>query len=199
MVVACLSLFVALGGTGYAASQLANRPGHPAASKKHKVKRGPRGRRGKEGPRGPAGLVGAAGATGTPGATGPAGPSAVRLDYDEPKTDNQLRVVGTIGELSIEAECIPTVKTTLWVYVKSTVAARINYFTSKAGHAEQALTANSKTFLFVFEPTTIGTTDGDAGQFTYRNENRVISVQMAMVANGPTQRCQVFGTAVPAT
>ena len=144
-------------------------------------------------------MDGAAGATGTPGATGPAGPSAVRLDYDEPKFDNQLRVVGTIDELSVEAECIPSVKTALWVYVKSTVGARITYFTSKAGLAEQALTANSKTFLFAFEPSTIGTTEGDAGQFTYRNDNRVISVQMAMVANDLTQRCQVFGTAVPAT
>ena len=150
-------------------------------------------------------MDGVAGATGTPGAPGPAGargpagPSAVRLDYDEPETDNQTRVVGTIDELSVEAKCTHIAKTALQVSVKSTVAAKITYFTSKAGLQEQTLTANSTTFLLSFEPSTPGTTEGDAGQFTYRNQNHVISVQMAMAANDLTERCQVFGTAVPAT
>ena len=68
MVVACLALFVAMGGTGYAATQFSTDPGKAAISKKHKVKRGPRGRRGPAGAQGPAGAAGAAGAKGATGA-----------------------------------------------------------------------------------------------------------------------------------
>jgi hypothetical protein len=66
MVVACIALFVAMGGTGYAATQLGNRDGNMASiSKKHKAKRGPRGKAGPAGPQGPAGPSGPAGAAGT--------------------------------------------------------------------------------------------------------------------------------------
>jgi hypothetical protein len=66
MVIACLALFVAMGGTGYAATQLVNSEGQATASKKHKAKRGPRGKKGKQG---------LTGATGPAGPTGPQGPS----------------------------------------------------------------------------------------------------------------------------
>jgi hypothetical protein len=59
MAVALIALFVALGGTGYAASQIA--PSHATA---HAAAKGPRG------PRGPRGFPGRAGAK---GARGPAG------------------------------------------------------------------------------------------------------------------------------
>lgn len=62
MVVAFIALFVALGGTGYAATQLVSK--EATASKKAKAKRGPRGPRGKRGPAGPAGPIGPAGAPG---------------------------------------------------------------------------------------------------------------------------------------
>jgi hypothetical protein len=72
MVIACLALFVAMGGTGYAAAQLASGEGEATASKKAKKgKRGPIGKQGPTGPTGPAGAKGATGATGP--ATGPAG------------------------------------------------------------------------------------------------------------------------------
>jgi hypothetical protein len=61
MVVACIALFVAMGGTGYAATQLASGKEEASSSK---VKRGPRGPRGK---RGPQGVQGAQGAQGAPG------------------------------------------------------------------------------------------------------------------------------------
>jgi hypothetical protein len=64
--VALLALFVALGGTGYAASQI-QRPGIPTARVAKAPNQGPRGFRG------PRGFKGATGATGQPGATGPAG------------------------------------------------------------------------------------------------------------------------------
>jgi len=69
MVVASVALFVAMGGTGYAATQLVEGKGTATASKK--AKHGPRGPKGATGPAGPAGL---AGPTGPAGATGPAGP-----------------------------------------------------------------------------------------------------------------------------
>jgi hypothetical protein len=61
-----IALFVALGGTGYAASQVGGGD-HATAAKKTKVKRGPRGLRG---PRGAQGKNGAQGVPGTNGANG---------------------------------------------------------------------------------------------------------------------------------
>ena len=72
MGVALLALFVALGGTGYAATTILHRSSASAA-KKAKVLRGPRGPRGPRGlagKTGPVGPMGAAGANGAPGAPG---------------------------------------------------------------------------------------------------------------------------------
>ena len=49
MVVALVALFVALGGTGWAATQSGSDTAHQAAKKKKTVKRGPRGLRGPQG------------------------------------------------------------------------------------------------------------------------------------------------------
>ena len=68
-VIACVALFVAMGGTGYAATQFAAGQEGATASKA-KAKRGPRG---KAGPAGPAGAKGATGSQGPKGDTGPAG------------------------------------------------------------------------------------------------------------------------------
>jgi hypothetical protein len=68
MVVACLALFVALGGTGYAASAIHTDGGTATIAKKHKKPhRGPRGPRGFPGPGGPGGPGGPAGAPGPAG------------------------------------------------------------------------------------------------------------------------------------
>jgi len=83
MIVACIALFAAMGGTGYAAGQFAHRATASAA----KAKRGPRGKRGPAGPQGaqgPAGARGAAGPKGDRGEVGPAGP--VELRYVEGPT-----------------------------------------------------------------------------------------------------------------
>jgi hypothetical protein len=65
MVVACLALFAAMGGTGYAATQLGGNEGQATASKKGKVKRGPRGKRGRVGAQGAVGPAGPPGASAT--------------------------------------------------------------------------------------------------------------------------------------
>lgn len=85
MVVALIALFVALGGTGYAATTLSdNGSASTAAARRHRRSlRGPRGFRGRTGPQGPAGpqgpqgAQGAAGAAGAPGAPGTAKAYAV--------------------------------------------------------------------------------------------------------------------------
>jgi hypothetical protein len=69
MVVACIALFAALGGSGYAAGNLV----HKATASSAKPKRGPRGKRGPAGPAGPQGAPGPKGATGDKGAQGPKG------------------------------------------------------------------------------------------------------------------------------
>lgn len=78
MIVACVALFLALGGTGYAAGHLTAGGGKERASKsKDQAKRGPRGKRGLRGPQGLPGQV---------GPVGPAGPKGAEaiglLDYE---------------------------------------------------------------------------------------------------------------------
>lgn len=69
LVIACLALFVAMGGTGYAATQLPSGQSLAQASKSS-VKRGARGPRGPQGPQGPAGPQGIQGIPGAPGKAG---------------------------------------------------------------------------------------------------------------------------------
>jgi hypothetical protein len=91
---ALVALFIALGGTGFAATKVFHSSPRASAAGKKKSKSGPRGPRGPRGfagpagprgaagvsgsagPAGPGGLVGATGATGTTGGVGPAGPGA---------------------------------------------------------------------------------------------------------------------------
>lgn len=79
MLIAVIALFVGLGGTGYAATQLQAGNHADAAKKKKKKKKrsttGPRGATGATGATGAKGAAGPAGAAGTPGAQGPIGPS----------------------------------------------------------------------------------------------------------------------------
>ena len=78
LVVACLALFVALGGTGYAATHLAasgRRATHHAVPRGPQGLRGPQGVTGAPGAKGDAGAAGAAGGAGPPGPPGPPGPA----------------------------------------------------------------------------------------------------------------------------
>ncbi|HET6449167.1 MAG TPA: hypothetical protein VFG31_08665 [Conexibacter sp.] len=79
MVVALIALFVALGGTGYAATTLGdNGSASVAAARRHRRSlRGPRGFRGRTGPQGPVGPQGAGGAQGVAGPAGTAKAFAV--------------------------------------------------------------------------------------------------------------------------
>jgi hypothetical protein len=86
LVIALIALFVAMGGTGYAASQSGDGSNSATAAAKKKKKkkkkavtRGPRGLRGLQGIPGIAGPAGPAGATGATGPQGPAGPFTDQL------------------------------------------------------------------------------------------------------------------------
>ncbi len=70
MVVACVALFAAMGGTGYAATKMASSGQSATASK---AKPGPRGKQGKRGKPGKPGPQGPAGSKGDTGNAGPAG------------------------------------------------------------------------------------------------------------------------------
>jgi Collagen triple helix repeat (20 copies) len=96
MVVAIVALFVALGGTGYAATTLVS-PGATAAKAKSKRgKTGPRGRTGKTGRAGPQGPQGPAGPRGTTGSRGPTGTTGSRGATGPKGTTGSSGVVGEI-------------------------------------------------------------------------------------------------------
>jgi Collagen triple helix repeat (20 copies) len=103
MVVACIALFGAMGGTGYAATNLVTGQDQATASKAKKGPRGKRGPAGPQGPQGPAGLKGDKGDKGEKGATGLTGPSGV--PGLQKITVNQSIGANTTG--TVEADCPP--------------------------------------------------------------------------------------------
>jgi collagen triple helix repeat protein len=118
LVIACLALFMALGGTGYAATQLSAGQGQASASKKAKQgPRGPRGPKGAKGAKGATGATGAAGAAGLPGQkgaqgatgakgdTGPRGPSDGRMAFleDDVEIGTSEATAKTVASLTLPA------------------------------------------------------------------------------------------------
>jgi hypothetical protein len=112
--VASLALFVALGGTGYAATQLAPNSVGTAQLKRGAVTaakisaRTRRALKGKRGLQGPAGLTGATGAIGPAGAIGPTGPigrTGTRGQQGDPGADGAASAAITymIGPQTIDA------------------------------------------------------------------------------------------------
>jgi hypothetical protein len=125
--IALLALFIALGGTSYAAATLIN----GSQIKKHTIAKnrltnkaikqlkGNHGPRGLQGARGPTGAAGAAGAR---GATGPQGPGGGILTYDAAASASTTpKVLGTVLGDTIGATCtIPAAgETTITVYMKT--------------------------------------------------------------------------------
>jgi hypothetical protein len=112
MVVACISLFVAMSGTGYAATQLASGSGSATASKK--AKKGPRGKRGPQGQQGPVGPAGPTGPQGPKGNDGPRGPSAGYQAFRDVLGPLSTSEAATVGSLALPAgSYLATAK--LWV------------------------------------------------------------------------------------
>jgi Collagen triple helix repeat (20 copies) len=115
MVVACVALFVAMSGTGYAATQLASGSGPATASKK--AKKGPRGKRGpqgQQGPVGPTGQTGPQGPQGPRGNDGQRGPSAGYQAFRDVVGPLSTSEAPTVGSLALPAgSYLATAK--LWV------------------------------------------------------------------------------------
>src|SRR5436190_12711851 len=112
---ALIALFIALGGTSVAATQLVlprnsvgTRQLKNGAVTKKKIAR--QTLTGLKGARGPTGAQGLPGTNGAKGATGPAGPGAVRIDYDHLNTNDARTFdvpVLDMGDLKLYAGCLP--------------------------------------------------------------------------------------------
>ena len=135
LAVSLVALAVALGGTGYAVTQLPKNSVGTAQLKKDavtgaKVKAGSleasdfkKGSlpAGAQGPAGPQGAAGPAGATGATGATGPQGPSEVAYASSEPEVTVSLDT--TVIQLSTNGAVLTTSGTRL-VLVEATIQFR---------------------------------------------------------------------------
>ena len=153
LVISMVALFVALGGTGYAASQ-AGGGDHAATVKKKSVKhgkRGPRGLRGLTGPRGPQGAQGLQGATGAQGARGadgsPAFGALLGRGVNVPAGTSFLAPSGQLAadanENNVSSFTANATMTARDLAVTLTVATGLTdtrTFTVRAGNANTALT-----------------------------------------------------------
>jgi hypothetical protein len=225
-VVALVALFVALGGTGYAAQA----GGEAAKAKRlnttqkkqvlaliHRETRrlgggtGPAGANGLPGGTGAAGASGATGATGASGATGgqgaqgPAGPGAVKLFFDR-GDDNGTQTLGSAGPWTIKAQCINTggvtVPTSLKVVVEGPGSADVGVNSSlNDGPATPTVRHNdlaSDSTVF-----SVGIKAPDASRdvgtmLLSAGGQPVASIAFVMTLNEATHHCSFIGTATPA-
>jgi hypothetical protein len=132
--------------------------------------------------------------------------TALRLDFDQPETDGMNRTVGTQNELTIKALCRSvTGETELLVQTLSSVEGGISWTLSTDTGGGAPTVTNGGAGIAAetgFEPFFLVAPTGSfrrgEAQMVYRNDNRVISLDLHMIANDSTGRCQVQGTALPA-
>jgi len=215
MVVAVVALAFAIVGTAAATQVLVKhdkttvvveRPRSPAATAS-KSKRGPAG---PQGAQGPPGAVGAQGPQGGQGQIGPQGPSALKLDFGRTEFDNTLRTIGTQNELTVKATCTEDASNfaRVTLTLNSSIPAVLNYVTAVDDSvANTTVVHNANLGLAAGTDASVITltapADGElqrANMFaTYENFNRVITLNLFLIANDITSSCQVQGTAVPAS
>jgi hypothetical protein len=129
--------------------------------------------------------------------------AAEKLDFDQPFEDGLVRVVGTQNELTVQARCL--LQSVQWV-VTSSVDGGISWSisndtgtpTSAVGNGGTGLTAGNQTLLVQLTAPGGGFRRGEI-QAVYRNDNRVITLDLHLIANDITDRCQLTGTAVAAS
>ena len=155
---------------------------------------------------GPAGPAGPSGAT---GATGAQGPGAARLEFSAPETDNTIRTIATVNELTVVARCGPSAPLTdLVLGVHSSVGGAEIEGTEGVSDNDSIVapkkpiayfvSTSSPTFIVEVEPQVLAGFRKDFVQATFFTSSRVISLQVYAVANDGNGTCQVHGTAVPA-
>jgi hypothetical protein len=201
--VALIALFVALGGTSYAAIRLpANSVGTKQLKKNavtlKKIKPGARkalrGRRGATGP------------PGTNGQPGPPGPGAVRIDFTRPRDPDTTETLFSREGLSIAATCS---KDTLFGDTKlalnltaSGANATVNVSWIKQFHVDgtptpyQSATANGTVPIPLQGHSGF---DRAEGQAVLRTDGLTVSFTFHALASGSGGPCEVSGTATPAT
>ena len=203
-----IALFVALGGTSYAALKLpANSVGTKQLKKDavtlKKIDRS--ARKALEGQQGDTGARGPTGATGATGLRGPQGPGATRLDWSGTQAGTTTTLFSRQG-LTVIAKCglnAPTVTLEFGAAGPSATAnatwTRQVSLDPATTHTHQGGAANGNV------PVSAGTSSGFVrleGQAVLRTDGLVVSVAFhaVIVVTGPfSSSCKVDGTATPAT
>jgi hypothetical protein len=182
----------------------------PLSVFKGSIPSGAAGPTGANGPTGTQGPSGSTGVIGPSGVTGAQGPGALKLDFLEPSSDNQLRVVGTVDELTVLARCSLVPLAELEVFVQSSVAGAGIAGTNQVSLSGAPPTPQS--FISSGVNTSPATPILDLNTLTPPNplkqsvvvatfltSNHVISLQLYAAANSNAQNCELHGTAVPAS
>jgi len=218
-VIATIALFLALGGTVYAATQLPkNSVGQKQLRKNavvsSKVKKGsllpsdfeagqlPRGPQGSAGSRGPAGPQGPAGPRGPAGSQGP---GAVKL-YFNAGNDNTIVTLGTIGPWTLRAQCITggaSVPAPFKLFADGpgnadvTYTSQLNNGLPSAGFDHLELSKENEVFSIGVKS---GEQDRIAGTMVLSAgpTDPVVTVPFSLVSDASAKRCTFAGNAVPA-
>jgi hypothetical protein len=154
--------------------------------------------------------AGPAGPPGPPGATGAPGPGAVRFEFSQPETDNTVRTVGTVNELTVRARCYTVPFAALDVTAQSSVGgAEIegtrevsdNGGTVALRPPIAVIVDTSSPGTLIADPLTVqnGAFQKQFLKASFFTSSRVISLQLFAVANDGNGTCQVHGTGVPAS
>jgi hypothetical protein len=211
-----VAIILLLTGTAVAANvaskpDASKKPDQAAATKakKKKSKRGP------SGPAGPAGAVGPQGPQGAPGQQGVAGPGATRLVFDQLDSDNQLRPIGSAGDLKLFAICsVVAAKTAVGLAAQSNGSGGLLFGTREASENGGAPTQQTPwvelgipqtpASLSIFPSQAPVNPNGILTAFmqgTYINDanTQAVTFQIVATADDSLTSCDVHGTAVPAS
>ncbi len=157
-----------------------------------------------------AGPPGPPGAAGVNGANGPQGPGALRLTFSQPESDNQVRALGTVNELTVSALCKTVAGvSTVFVYLRSSVDGATVHGTYELTNNDSLPVATSILADGVFTSApgyALAVTPDNSGEFkrqflraTFTTADREISLSWYAVANDAANSCDVHGTATPAS
>jgi hypothetical protein len=215
--VAYLALFVALGGTSYAATALSKNSVGAAQIKRNavntaKVRDGsllardfrpgqlPAGPRGVAGTQG---LPGPAGADGAPGATGAAGPGAVKLLRITSVSDGTPVALATVGPLTITDTCSSTVSsvTNTISFSSTAVSPAYQYDATNRtdGSASTPVVGSSSNVAFAPSAPAGGHLQTSWVDLAYSDDaGHVVTLSFYVRAETGGEQCRVVGSAVQA-
>jgi hypothetical protein len=192
-ILACIALFVALGGTGYAASQLTKSQVNKLIARYFKAhKSALRGATGLTGPRGPAGT------NGTNGGTGPQGPGASHIDGTE-TGNTSVTPVATAGLWTVSLGCSASgFRATLAIDGPGTYWATKTIGAANAGAASSfegngTVSAGSPGFALAAD----GQQGGESVVLESGSTRMQLNVQVTATNGGLFETCRVVGNAIP--